>query len=259
MTVAELTAGIRASLESGFGEHSFVTRFADAGYWTLAVVPGSDPIDPAESAFTNVFLHADNFERSSTMNAAAFENLWIVANVIASIPTAPDWLRRASFSYDLAESRQAIFRLSDSLTAVGNELPLINRDMARFLVERGNDAQSTDFRGALGGIAVAQIAQERYGAAEETLKAGLEARFTTLPGPSAATPVRFVVVTGMNYAKFHGDDRIVLDRNERGHTLLVTDSTKMSAFLVAEARRLADACAEELRRFTLGDGISADN
>lgn len=58
---------------------------------------------------------------------------------------------------------------------------------------------------------------------------------------------------------FHGDDRIVLDRNERGHTLLVVDSTKMSAFLVNEARRLAEACAGELRQFTLGDGISPDN
>ena len=58
---------------------------------------------------------------------------------------------------------------------------------------------------------------------------------------------------------FHGDDRIVLDRNERGHTLLVTDSTKMSSFLVSEARRLAEACDEELRRFTLGDGVSPDN
>jgi hypothetical protein len=58
---------------------------------------------------------------------------------------------------------------------------------------------------------------------------------------------------------FHGDDRIVLDRNERGHTLLITDSTKMNSFLVSEARRLADACEAELRRFTLGDGISADN
>ena len=58
---------------------------------------------------------------------------------------------------------------------------------------------------------------------------------------------------------FHGDDRLVLDRNERGHTLLITDSTKMSSFLVNEARRLAEACAEELRRFTLGDGVSPDN
>jgi hypothetical protein len=58
---------------------------------------------------------------------------------------------------------------------------------------------------------------------------------------------------------FHGDDRIVLDRNERGHTLLIVDSTKMSSFLVNEARRLSEACSEELRRFTLGDGISSDN
>jgi len=57
---------------------------------------------------------------------------------------------------------------------------------------------------------------------------------------------------------FHGDDRIVLDRNERGHTLLVIDSTKMSSFFVSEANRLAERCREELRTFTLGDGVSPD-
>ena len=58
---------------------------------------------------------------------------------------------------------------------------------------------------------------------------------------------------------FHGEDRIVLDRNERGHTLLIVDSTRMTAFLLAEARRAADDADEELRRFTLGDGVSPDN
>jgi hypothetical protein len=58
---------------------------------------------------------------------------------------------------------------------------------------------------------------------------------------------------------FHGDDRIVLDRNARGHTLLIIDSTKMTAFFVAEAGRLVAQCEEELRRFTLGDGLSPDN
>jgi hypothetical protein len=58
---------------------------------------------------------------------------------------------------------------------------------------------------------------------------------------------------------FHGDDRIVLDRNERGHTLLIVDSTRMTAFLVAEAKRAADEADDELRRFTLGDGVSPDN
>lgn len=58
---------------------------------------------------------------------------------------------------------------------------------------------------------------------------------------------------------FHGEDRIVLDRNLRGHTLLIVDSTRMTAFLVAEGRRAHEAAEEELRRFTLGDGISPDN
>ncbi|HET7520745.1 MAG TPA: hypothetical protein VFK61_04310 [Candidatus Limnocylindria bacterium] len=58
---------------------------------------------------------------------------------------------------------------------------------------------------------------------------------------------------------FHGDDRIVLDQNERGRTLLIVDSSRMASFLVAEGRRAADEADEELRRFTLGDGISPDN
>ena len=69
-----------------------------------------------------------------------------------------------------------------------------------------------------------------------------------------------IVQLQANWAiSFHGDDRIVLDRNERGHTLLIVDSTKMTAFLVAEGRRAAEGAEEELRRFTLGDGISPDN
>lgn len=52
------------------------------------------------------------------------------------------------------------------------------------------------------------ICTTRIGATKESLHAGPEARFKTHPGPEATQPVRFVVVTGMNYAKFHGDDRI---------------------------------------------------
>jgi len=48
----------------------------------------------------------------------------------------------------------------------------------------------------------------RLGSSAKTLRAGPVARFKTLPGPQAADTVRFVVVTGMNYGKFHGDDRI---------------------------------------------------
>jgi hypothetical protein len=68
-----------------------------------------------------------------------------------------------------------------------------------------------------------------------------------------------IVQLQANWAiSFHGDDRIVLDRNERGHTLLIVDSTKMTPFLVAEAKRLVEACHDELREFALGDGVTTD-
>ena len=40
------------------------------------------------------------------------------------------------------------------------------------------------------------------------LHQGPTARFVTHPGKAGDEPVHFVVVTGMNYAKFHGDNRI---------------------------------------------------
>ncbi|MGH2463666.1 MAG: hypothetical protein ACRDFZ_08620 [Candidatus Limnocylindria bacterium] len=58
---------------------------------------------------------------------------------------------------------------------------------------------------------------------------------------------------------FHGEDRIVIGANERGRTLLIVDSTKMTPFLIAQAQRLTEACDAELRRFTLGDGMTTDN
>jgi len=48
----------------------------------------------------------------------------------------------------------------------------------------------------------------RIGADDGELKPGPAAEFKTLPGAERAEKIRFVVVTGMNYAKFHGDERI---------------------------------------------------
>ncbi|MCC7336579.1 MAG: alkaline phosphatase D family protein [Pirellulaceae bacterium] len=48
----------------------------------------------------------------------------------------------------------------------------------------------------------------RIGVSDDTLRPGPSAEFRTCFGPSMSDVVRLVVVTGMNYAKFHGDDRI---------------------------------------------------
>jgi arylsulfatase A-like enzyme len=52
---------------------------------------------------------------------------------------------------------------------------------------------------------------------------GPTATFRTHPGMDAEGTVRFVVVTGMNYAKFHGDDRIDLKKH------LVNNNTSLPA------------------------------
>jgi len=48
----------------------------------------------------------------------------------------------------------------------------------------------------------------RIGRSVDDLEKGPVANFKSLPGKGKAEPVQFVVVTGMNYGKFHGDDRI---------------------------------------------------
>jgi alkaline phosphatase/alkaline phosphatase D len=55
---------------------------------------------------------------------------------------------------------------------------------------------------------VRYICTTKIGKNKEPLTPGPAAEFKTLPGPEQARRVKFVVVTGMNYAKFHGDDRI---------------------------------------------------
>ncbi len=52
------------------------------------------------------------------------------------------------------------------------------------------------------------LIRTRIGSSPETLKPGPVGRFTTHAGKSRPQLVSFVVVTGMNYAKFHGDQRI---------------------------------------------------
>jgi alkaline phosphatase D len=62
-------------------------------------------------------------------------------------------------------------------------------------------------------ICTTQISGMRYSGVKEddpdlVLRPGPVAQFRTLPGKDSAAATKFVVVTGMNYGKFHGDGRI---------------------------------------------------
>ena len=90
-------------------------------------------------------------------------------------------------------------------------------------LEASSDA-SHDFIARV--VAENLIPNKKYSCTTTILKngqtyCGPKAEFKTLPGAKNATPVSFVVVTGMNYAKFHGDDRI----DKKQH--LIENNTKL--------------------------------
>ena len=61
----------------------------------------------------------------------------------------------------------------------------------------------------------------RLGLTKDNVQAGPQLTFKTLPGKNSTEAAELVVVTGMNYAKFHGDDRI----NKKRH--LEENNTKL--------------------------------
>ena len=90
------------------------------------------------------------------------------------------------------------------------------------------------------------------GAETARLRPGPTATFRTLPGAERAMPVRFVVVTGMNYAKFHGDQRI--DRRQH----LVENNIELPAHYAMPDKHLGYPALETIRRlrpdFFVGTG-----
>jgi len=57
------------------------------------------------------------------------------------------------------------------------------------------------------------ICRTQIGKITDEFREGPSASFQTLPGAKQSVPIKFVVVTGMNHAKFHGDDRINRERH----------------------------------------------
>lgn len=96
------------------------------------------------------------------------------------------------------------------------------------------------------------ICRTFIGPDDKTSNPGPVARFRTLPGEDSSAPVRFVVVTGMNYAKFHGDDRI--DRKEH----LVENNTELPPPYQGEDKHLGYPALETIRKlrphFFVGTG-----
>ena len=116
-------------IEASLRNESMITSFANADYWTLAIVPGSGPLEAHEDGFRDVFHHVNNFERSSAANATAFRNLWMVANI------PPVILDRFSVSGWLSERTQAELRLTRAGRALTDSAPVASVMSFRELID----------------------------------------------------------------------------------------------------------------------------
>jgi len=109
-------------------------------------------------ALATIALGVSSLGKTSRTVVPLWIAVWVGAGVIASIPTTPDFVRVASFSHDLQEIRQSIFRVDEVMIKAGKTLPLADRDMAKKMTDAGERAQDRHTAGACIGLTALVIA-----------------------------------------------------------------------------------------------------
>jgi ABC-2 type transport system permease protein len=99
-----------------------------------------------------IALGVSAVSRSSRNTILLWIALWIVCGVIAAHPKNPAWIRHASFSQNLVEIRESVFRFDQVLTRAANELPLFNKGLAANLRRVAEKTVTTDSPGAAAGL-----------------------------------------------------------------------------------------------------------
>jgi ABC-2 type transport system permease protein len=102
----------------------------------------------------SIALGVSALTRSSRNTILLWIGLWLIAGAIASSPNSPAWLRRASFSHNLSEVRQTVFRLDDVLADASRSLPLLDRSVSRNLERASERTRARDIQGAFLGLGV---------------------------------------------------------------------------------------------------------
>lgn len=116
-------------IRNGFQSSALIRTLVASGYQTVALVPESDPILTHENAFQHVVHHVDNFERTPSLNASAFRNLWLVANIPAVLL---DW---ASGRGWLGERTEAEIRRTRAGRALTDSAPVASAMSFETLIE----------------------------------------------------------------------------------------------------------------------------
>jgi len=104
-----------------------------------------------------IALGVSALNRSSRITIIMWIGLSFIAWFVAVVPETPVWLQRASFSRDLIEVRQTVFRRDTALAEAGEKLPFLSQRFADNLKQSGQKARANDFDGALAGLGVLTV------------------------------------------------------------------------------------------------------
>ncbi|MDP3069752.1 MAG: ABC transporter permease subunit [Opitutaceae bacterium] len=105
-------------------------------------------------ALAAIALGVSALGRSSRVTVMVWIGLWAVLGAFASGPRTPAWFARASFTHDLGQVRQEVFRLDAVLATASAELPIFDQRFMGNLAAAGKKAEATDFTGALAALGV---------------------------------------------------------------------------------------------------------
>jgi hypothetical protein len=96
--------------------------------------------------------------RKPQITTVVWTGLWLMFGMVAAPPKAPDWIKRASFTQNLSEVRQEVFRLDSALNEAAAQLPLLDQRFTGNLAAAGKKAEATDFKGALVALGIFVVA-----------------------------------------------------------------------------------------------------
>ncbi len=105
-------------------------------------------------ALAAIALGVSALGRSSRVTIMLWIGLWAVLGTFAAGPRAPEWFARMSFTRDLGQVRQEVFRLDDVLATASAQLPVLDQRFTSNLAAVGKKAEPTDFTGALAALGV---------------------------------------------------------------------------------------------------------
>ncbi|MEO5959746.1 MAG: hypothetical protein ABIZ49_03585 [Opitutaceae bacterium] len=105
-------------------------------------------------ALAAIALGISALGRASRVTTMIWLFLWLMVGFGALPPRAPNWMKRASFTHDLSQVRQEVFRVDTVFANAAAKLPLLDAQQTKKLSSAATKTAAKDFQGALVALGV---------------------------------------------------------------------------------------------------------